>query len=350
MENRSLAHSRRNSELAACPYSDHRADKGRPANLGALRDLNRSSGPSLDLLSSYCEATPTTEGSRHLPPLSQMWQLASIARSNASRLLVQPLLKGEESIVIDGTIAAVFKISRGLCDLFEYIADRGHCVADVWSVPDLMQFIEANQLLIGRDEVCAAPTVLIERYLKHLFMALKQRNESAWLGRIAEPAAIAKYAGLYSLMERLCFLYATLRLLSIAQMRHLGPCEAVVRPTFSASSEVAKLIDLPLPIVRRTLLRKLQLTWSVQPEGELLFSRSRELADKILSAEGPLAGAVDWQDFITTSLDCVNWTNCALGAQEHFAVPHATTLTLRDMNHFFGPLGSCQRGEQEEAA
>jgi hypothetical protein len=318
MENRTLEYVHLRTPMSACSYPDYRAQSGLPINTGALHAFNRCGGETRSLIRQLGQAV-----GRGSADLGGLWKLARLSIAGPARQALRQVVDRAEGASIPAADAALLKMCRGLRDVVERMCAEGFLPQRTWVPEDILDFVDHRQLLLGRAEACAAPRVLIMRVLRDIHEALEQPAEQA-------PATDGmKFAALYSLMERFCFVYATARC-AVLVREGLDKGAARPRTTFTRALEAGALAEGEIDQLQRELDQLLMLNFSCTcPDLEARLQHVVQIVPSLLS------GLLPWSAFFDECFGAFFDINSRLSGLSIF-VASPIPLRPRDIDVFFG--------------
>jgi hypothetical protein len=319
MENRTLEHAHLCTPSAVCQYPDYRAAAGLPINIGALQAFNRSG----NAITHVVRRMGAMVG-RGSVSLRGLWMLSKVSIASTTQLALRELAGASDREPIPAADAALYKVCRGLNQLVEIMCREGYSPSENWTTADILDFVDRRRLLVGRSESCAAPRVLIQRVLEEIRQALLDGLDESATPRDLE------FAALYSIMERVCFLYTVARCAALLRSGY-DPKHVRARPTFAGAVEARSLASAGEIEQKRALDHLLTLNFScTYPALE------EELCRVVGSVPRLLDESLPWPKFFDQCFRMLSELNVLVAGFSLFNTP-VRPLQRRDVELFLGP-------------
>lgn len=314
------------SDLQTCPYDGSRQGHKYPMNVGALRTLNRSRRAFNETLTKFCQI-----GSLSVPNASLMnlWRVASIGRSCIGFYTLSRRFAPRYPRAIDSGVASFHKVCRGLHFTYLHIAQAG-CELDAeWNPSELLAYVEAERLLIGRREVCAAPPSLIRAVIADQMQALHAVTD----GLTIADERLRNFVVGVDFVERLALLYEAMR---VHIIRRASPStESRPRYCFGMCNDAHEYAKLAAPHLSARMRGMNRLTWPLAcaEDPSKSLNEAFERADAVCE----LPDVANWSCFANACLATLNIANGILSLACDIPNGSAPKLSPQDMNIFFGP-------------
>ena len=324
MENRSLVHDMAEGNMRSCPYEDHRKNSSKPINAGALMELNRHSVRIFQHFAAYASLVSSYAIPRKMT-LLEIWRAISIARLVIVEQAI-PHLLWEKPLRIDSDVASIFKVSRGLNDLFLDLSESLPSLDIYWSTDQLVSHIEERKMLIGRREVCAAPPELIRRTLD--FLVNPKVVPSKLVINSAERHQ--EFASLYSLLERACFAFELARCTLLRKNLKVPQ----TRNTFASSVLALKVSQLSHVEKKMRLRNQALLHW--HPLHPNLNETLENIVSLALAIDDSENDQATWNLLQKNMLNFIQGVNSLLCPLLEWQPISPYLFVERDLDIFFG--------------
>lgn len=207
-------------EYKKCPYQGSRHSHEKPMNAGALKSVIKNRGSISEIIKSFafvmCSEKETEAGS-----LVRLWRLAYMGWSAP---VFWWLINENNEISVPDDIADLSKFCHGILTLVKAIffddnVDRNK----YWSAEDLFQYAEERNILVGFNEVCAAPPNVIKSILELVISETSKSSLDCGAFSLEISTKILQFSRYRLTMEYASMAYETVRYIVCRENSDIRP-------------------------------------------------------------------------------------------------------------------------------
>jgi len=212
LEGRSFVHKPSSENYAVCPYSGTRFQHLKLMNKSALKSTANNTASIKVLLNSYGRSLRFYSQIGNMT-LVELWRLSYAGWTSP----LFHIYRHPTSVLIDDASADLSKFCHGILTLLHSLFENNVPASGSWTASQLYEYSEKENLLIGYNEVCAAPSALIISTLNYM---IQQTDNSQWVNQDqSDPLNISNdilsFCQARWLMERACIIYESTRYITL---------------------------------------------------------------------------------------------------------------------------------------
>jgi hypothetical protein len=252
--------------------------------------------------------------------------------------LVAAFVRSAQEPSIDAARSVLHKLSLGMLDTVLHAIKRRHRLDEVWSAAQIYEFVDEQQRLIGRSEVCAAPKRLFIDFMGEVLDVLASPTTTTKAAIDSDAhRSIPRLSGVHWKLHCFSLVYETLRLANLLgnkeSVASLGPKDLSrhAMPYFGRAMTAAQASE-PLRSGVVTEFTDIAWRYSSTPAVDRAFHAFLAVADRA-NDSGPAMGL----ELRERSFDFLTVCDRALHDLIGLGSTHpAHEYCERDLTHFFG--------------
>lgn len=346
LEGRSISHRPSNEDFCQCPFKDSRAFHEKLMNRTALQYFNQNKSDvygAIDLILQHLgeRSAGTWEA---LSPLQRLniFGYVGYRITGYWSVLYASRTRKCETVAVPHSIAILSKICHGIMTLTWDII-KSHSIHWKCGLHDMASeyytYADRNGLLIGGNEVCAAPPKVIINVIEHVF----KHDSAEGMATQSVPRPVRgemiRYCRLVQYAEVVALLYASMKLrLSIQQKAKGGKSfhlrDVGFTPSFSYFHVALDMLEADLPLMQPEFAVLDMEYWEdADLANKMPIDNLKEAYNQLIKkSNGKHATQADWTEFHCRSVTAMNILNALLTGEEE---AH-NCITDREVEMFFG--------------